>query len=500
MKKLLTIALLATLLLTGCKDFLIKKPTLTQSNDMSLSDYNGLVAATAGAYGPLVSSTWYGANLILESEIRAGNAMNPISSDFQSGRMTVPQQMNYNESSTSGLWSYGYYVTSAANNVLEAIETNGVAYYTEGGACTEQDLKNLQAECYFLRALAHFDMVRLYAHSWAKGSDALGVPVILKTDKTAQEKPARNTVAEVYTQVVTDLTTAESLMDPAYTGAAATGASVKANVSLPAVQALLARVYLYKQDYTNAAAYATKVIDNKAYSLWTAAEYPTVWGVDKADTKGGEVIFEVYGMQANDYDAYWEGPSHMTNPEGYADVAATWALVDLFEAGDVRGTTGVRTKDEGKAMFCTDSEEKSGGQFWTMKYQGKGLGDAKSTPDVNNTIVLRLSEMYLIRAEAAVNGAAGDAVADLNAIRANRGASPLTAAGPEAVAKERRLELNFEGHLWFDLARTKGSVAYDSRETNRPVATIAADSHFWALPIPKRETDVNENLVQNSGY
>ena len=95
MKKLLTIALLATLLLTGCKDFLIKKPTLTQSNDMSLSDYNGLVAATAGAYGPLVSSTWYGANLILESEIRAGNAMNPLSSDFQSGRMTVPQQMNY---------------------------------------------------------------------------------------------------------------------------------------------------------------------------------------------------------------------------------------------------------------------------------------------------------------------------------------------------------------------------------------------------------------------
>ncbi len=500
MKRILSIVLLATLLLTGCKDFLVEKPTLTQSNDMALSDYNGLVAATAGAYGPLVSSTWYGANIILESEIRAGNAMNPISSDFQSGRMTVPQQMNYNESSTSGLWSYGYYVTSAANNVLEAIETNGVEYYTKGGACSEQDLKNLQAECYFLRALAHFDMVRLYAHSWAKGSDALGVPVILKTDKTAQEKPARNTVAEVYAQVITDLTTAESLMDPAYTGAAASGASVKANVSLPAVQALLARVYLYKQDWNNASAYATKVIENGAYKLWTAKEYPTVWGVDKADTKGGEVIFEVYGMQANDYDAYWEGPSHMTNPEGYADVAATWALVEMFEAGDVRGTTGVRTKDEGKAMFCTDTEEKSGGQFWTMKYQGKGLGDAKSTPDVNNTIVLRLSEMYLIRAEAAINGAPGNAVADLNAIRTNRGASPLSSAGPEAVAKERRMELNFEGHLWFDLARTKGSVTYDSRETNRAVPTIAPDSHYWALPIPKRETDVNENLVQNSGY
>lgn len=499
MKKILSIALLATLLLTGCKDFLVEKPILTQSNDMALSDYNGLVAATAGAYGPLVSTTWYGANIVLEGEIRAGNAMNPISSDFQSGRMTVPQQMNYNESSTSGLWSSGYYVISAVNNVLEAIETNGVEYYTEGGAATEQDIKNIQAECYFLRAFSHFEMVRLYAHSWAKGSDALGIPVILKTDKTAQEKPARNTVAEVYAQVITDLTTAESIMDPAYTGAAASGTSVKANVSLPAVQALLARVYLYKQDWANASAYATKVIDNGAYKLWTAKEYPTVWGVDKA-AAGGEVIFEVYGMQSNDYDGYWEGPSHMTNPEGYADVAATWALVDMFEDGDVRGTKGIRTKDEGKAMFCTDSEEKSGGQYWTMKYQGKGLGDAKSTPDVNNTIVLRLSEMYLIRAEAAVNGAAGNAVADINAIRSNRGATPITSAGPDVVAKERRLELNFEGHLWFDLARTKGSVTYDSRETNRPVATIAPDSHFWALPIPKRETDVNENLVQNSGY
>ena len=499
MKKYTYIVLIAAAALTvSCKGFLKEEPFLTQSNALALSDYNGLNKAVAGAYGPLADGTWYGADYVLTSEMRADNATIPTNTDFQSGRYQAPFYMTYSADATVGLWGYGYYVISAVNNVLEEIETNGVESYVSS-AVSEQDIKNLQAECLFLRALSHFDMARIYAYSPAKSAvvnftDC--IPIILKTDKTAKEQPARNSVSEVYKQIIEDLLKAEELMDPAYTRKGV--ADAKATATVPAIQALLSRVYLYNQEWQNAADYATKVINNSAYKLWTAAEYPSVLG---NATGGSEVIFEVYGKSANDYDEYWEGPSHMTNPVGYADCAASKALTSLFEAGDVRGTTGVRGDDDGKVMFCTDKDEASGGELWTMKYFGKGDGDATSTPDVSNVIVLRLSEMYLNRAEALVNGASvsgASALNDLNTIRANRGASALSSAGAAAVALERRLELNFEGHYWFDLGRTSGgSITYsDSRRGDN----IPADSKFWALAIPKREYDVNENLSHNPGF
>lgn len=499
MKKSIYLVLIAaSVFAVSCKDFLKEEPFLTQSNALALSDYNGLNKAVAGAYSPLADGVWYGADYVLTSEMRAENATIPTSTDFQSGRYQVPFYMTYSSDNTVGIWGYGYYVISAVNNVLEEIENNGVEHYV-GSSVSEQDIYNLQAECLFLRALAHFDMARIYAYSPAKAA-AVGfndcIPIILKTDKTAKEQPTRNTVAEVYAQIEKDLTDAESLMAASYTRKGITDA--KAAASLPAIQALLSRVYLYDQKWQLAADYATKVIENSNYKLWTAAEYPSVWG---QATGGSEVIFEIYGKQANSYDEYWEGPSHMTNPKGYADCAASATLVSLFEEGDVRGTTGVRDTDDGKVMFCTDPDEASGGELWTMKYMGKGDGDATSTPDVNNVIVLRLSEMYLNRAEALVNGASiagATALNDLNTIRSNRGASALTSAGATAVALERRLELNFEGHYWFDLARTaSGSITYsDSRRGDN----VDATSKFWALAIPKREYDVNVNLSHNPGF
>ena len=492
MKKYITVIVLAVAVLftTACKDFLVEEPILSQSTSLTLSDFNGLNKAVAGAYAPLADGQWYGAMMILESEMRAGNAMRPINSDFTSGRMMVPYDMSYNESSTSGLWGYAYYVISAVNNVLDVIEKGEVELVKDD--ITQQDVDNLQAEALALRALAHFDCLRTYARTDGS-NDKLGIPLIL-TPQSPDDQPARNTVTEVLNQVVADLTKAEGLMSSSYVRAG--GVSSKCYITIDVIRALLARVYLYKKDYSNAAAYATKVIDSGNYKLWTAKEYPTVWNKDAAD-KGGEVIFEVYGATSNSYDEYWEGPSHMTNPIGYGDCAASFDLMDLFEDGDVRGSKGIRGTDEGKVMFCTDPDEKSLGQMWTMKYQGKGKGDAVSTPDVSNVIVIRLSEMYLIRAEASANGAGNTAVSDLNAIRSNRGASLLSSAGSAAVALERRLELNFEGHTWFDLARTTATLNYSDGVVTR---NLTSSSKEWALPIPKRETDVNENLEQNPGF
>ncbi len=504
MKKITYIFLIAaSTLLIGCKDFLIEEPFLTQSNALALADYNGLNNAVAGAYGPLASASWYGADFVLSSEMRADNATLPINPSFTSGRATTGFNMSYAADATVGIWGYAYYITSAVNNVLEAIETNGMEYYVKLDI-EEQDIKNLQAECLFLRAFSHFDIARTYAYSPAKIAKGIVtfadcVPYIFKTDKTATEQPARNSVEEVFENIIADLLKAEELMDPSYERAGV--ADVKATVTLPAIQALLSRVYLYNQNWQGAADYATKVIENKNFKLWTAEEYPKVWG---KEIGGSEVIFEVYGAQTNDYDAYWEGPSHMTNPRGYGDVAASKALTSIFEEGDIRGSQGIRAEDiseDPAVMFCTDPGEASGGELWTMKYQGKGKGDATSIPDVSNTIILRLSEMYLNRAEALLNGAKIDgatAAGDITAIRENRGLAALPSVGFVDVQNERRKELNFEGHYWFDLWRTADGVITYSDE-RRP-DDIAADSKYWALAIPKREYNVNENLSYNPGF
>lgn len=458
--------------LTGCEKFLDEAPILSQSTDLTMSTYNGLNNSVAGAYSPLASVNWYGAWLVLESEMRAGNATIPTSTDFQSGRMQVSRDLSYNPNSTSALWGYAYFVISAVNNVIDNLDGK------ESLSVTAQDLKNLKAECLFLRALSHFDLVRLYATSYAKNPAAPGVPIILHTDKTAQQMPARNTVAEVYTQIINDLLEAESIIAPTYKRAGVTDPTAVA--TLPAIQALLSRAYLYSENWQKAADYATLVINNPNYHLWTAAQLPNVWSLN-VPAAGGEVIFELFGLKANSYDGYWEGPSHMTNPLGYADCAAHPDLTSLYEAGDVR-----------RNLFRTDADNVSGA-LWTTKYKGKGLGDAVGTPDVSNVIILRLSEMYLNRAEAIDKGASVPgvtALTDLNAIRANRGVAALSSAGTDAIFNERRLELAFEGHLWFDYART-------NRASTRSDKPLAADSPKWLMPIPQREIDVNSNLVQN---
>lgn len=494
MKKYILIALAATVAFSSCEDFLVEDPIMSQSTELTLSDFNGLNKSIAGAYAPLVATSWYGANFVLNAELRSGNAMNPINSSFTSGRLTTAYKMSYDPSSTEGIWGYAYYVISAANNVLNALEGNEENFMNSN--VTEEDINNLKAEALALRAFSHFDLLRTFARTDGKTNQELGVPVIT-TPQLPTDMPARATVAETYAQIITDLTTAESLMSDDYVRDGV--ADSKGVFTKNAIRALLSRVYLYNKEYQKAADYATLVINSGDYKLWTAAEYPSVWGKDVAGN-GGEVIFEVYGKQANDYDAYWEGPSHMTNPLGYADCAATADVVALFEKGDVRGTTGIRGTDDGKVLFCTDKDQASGGQLWTMKYYGKGEGNATSTPDVNNTIVLRLSEMYLNRAEAIANGAsvAGTtALQDINTIRKNRGASNLGAVGVDLILKERRMELNFEGHYWFDLARTGGSIKYSDAVLTRDVPS---DSKFWALPIPKSQMDVDANLVQNPGY
>ena len=462
--------LAAAATITSCSDFLNEEPELKQSNELTFSTFDGLNDAGAALYGMMQSCSWYDGEFILQSELRAGNAKNP-KSEPGSGRYRQDTQWNYTESSTSPLWTYAYYTIARCNNVI-----NNLAG-TDMGDATQQDANNLKAEALFLRALSHFDLVITYAQPYSSDPQSLGVPV---DTVTVNGKPARNTVAEVYAQIEKDLLEAESLIADNFTRAGVDDNA--AVVSKQAIQALLSRVYLYMEQWQKAADYATKVINSGKYSLVDADTYKTMWSASKAAAKG-EIIFEVYGSSKNGYwDASgWEHLPYILDRgnDGSADVCATQDLIDMYEEGDVRA----------------ELYELSNGDNFVLKYKGK----EGAVPRSVNVPILRIAEMYLNRAEAIANGAAISGVTargDLQTIADKRGA---TVPDQFNTFDERRKELAFEGHIFYDYARCKKSISRkDFDETKNQ--NISFPSYMWAMPIPKHEMEANPNMVQNPGY
>lgn len=461
--------------LYGCEGFLTEEPIMSQSDKLTLSTYKGLDQATAGAYAPLASLGWYGADFILINELKTSNGKKYIDTQFDTGRLNEWYNLLYSKSTTSSVWGAAYYVISAANNVLANLDGKGAA----------QDLNNLKAECLFLRAFSHFDAVRTYAQPYCFTADAshAGIPIII-TVQQPSDKPVRESVAKVYAQIISDLLAAESLISPTYKRASAKNpASV---VSLQAIQALLSRVYLYSENWEKAAEYATKVIDSGKYTMWTKEDLEESACYTEDARTGGEVIFEVYGGLTDSYGGGNTGICSMTTKNNYGDGGASLDIINLYEDGDVR-----------KTLFLNETDEKTGQQvYWTSKYKGKGL----ATPDVSNVIILRLSEMYLNRAEAAIKGnlSGYDPVADITMVASNRGvaASPATQSG---VMLERRKELAWEAHLWFDLGRTKQNMTRVD-VADGIVKDVQWGNHLWAMPIPESEHIANPNLTRNPGY
>lgn len=481
MNKFLYTAALAALTLTACeKDYLVEEPKLSQSTELTLSTIDGIKKAVATAYGPISSGSWYGSSMITMSEMRAGNARIPKYTQLQSGRLTTEYEWNYTASaSMGGLWNTCYYAISCVNNVLANID----------GKADEELVNGIKAECYFIRALAHFDLVRVFGQPYTQtdvNAANSGVPVVT-TQLSGSATPARNTIAEVYAQIEADLLEAEKIIAADYNTDKVYHSKVNdysAIASKEAIQALLSRAYLYMGEWQKSADYATKVINSSRYSLWSAADFTKAFNNEAGS---GEVIFEAYIAQSNSLWGWanWELLQWESKPEGYADFGASFDIYDLYADGDVR-----------KEMFATHPSDEFADAIWTTKYAGKD----NAQPSYNNTIVLRLSEMYLNRAEAQLHGAtvAGtSSAADMTAVASKRNAT-AEANTLMGVFTERRKEFAFEGHIIFDFARN--GYAVKRVDTGAHLKEVPFPSYRWALPIPKREMDCNPNMVQNPGY
>jgi starch-binding outer membrane protein, SusD/RagB family len=466
----LVMGLSLCLLLSSCEDFLTQKPRLQQTTELTLSTFSGLTAATTAAYSPLYSTGWYGRDFVITADLKGGNAkISPITS----GRFITEYLWANNGSATINLWSGAYDLIARANNVINALKD-----FSEIGV-SQADLDNLKGECLFLRALGHFDLVRFYAQQYSSGTDNPGVPVVLVTKI---DKPARKTVGEVYQQILADLTEAEGIL---YADNSHGGEDAKAWANQNAVKALLARVYLYMENWQAAADYASEIIRSGDYQLYDAGTYTTwdnggAWGTDA----GSEIIFEIYGAEGNSSHGNWDVISWIMSPNGYGDIGASLDVYNLYEDQDIR-----------KQLFTTHPDHP--GALWSLKYPGKN-GNLRE----DNIPVLRLSEMYLIRAEALLHDATKSgvtAVDDYNAIREPLGLNAVSSVTLNDIYDERRRELCFEGHQLFDLARTKRSLSRTDFDgaVNKDVPF---PDYKWAMPIIQGELDANENCIQNEGY
>lgn len=468
--KILTVVM-AGLMLSCSEDFLELSPQQSVAVENALTNLDDYKSSITGIYNEMSVADYYGRYFILIPDVMSDD----VKQNSQANRVKNYAQYvaSVTDSDARDIWTNMYQAINAANTIINAT--------VEVPPTVKAEQDHMIGEAYALRGLIYFDLVRLYAHhyTFSAGGSHPGVPITLVFDPEAL--PSRNTVKEVYDQAIADMTMAITLMGDSRSGNSNT-------LSLTAVKALLARVYLYKEDWPNAELMATQVIADGTYALESNANYTDLWTSDNSP----ESIFEVSMTEADNRGS--DALGRMYVKEGYGDYLPSDDVVSLYDPADVR--LGVFKPDAGLSGDYAP--------FRMDKYPDPLSWD--------NTKVIRLAEVYLIRAEArAEQGGAKEAGArtDLDMVH-QRGLATAPNNGDsgqalkDAIFNERRLELCFEGQRLWDLRRKKKDIVRTQCTTTNGVCTIPyAGSNLSdrvMLPIPQVEMDVNPNIAGNPGY
>lgn len=477
MKKYLILLIVSLLGFSSCEKLLDKEPTDKLSLEDLFKDVQGAKTALAGAYKALLDESHYSKNTMVYPEILAGNIKFSKNTNLRLEDV-YDVIVDAQESSMNDTYSALY---SELNNI------NNVIKYTPDAAGSASDKAKIIAEAKAIRALVHFDLVRIFARpfNYTDNASHLGISLVLQPQLYSDPSPYRATVAETYNAIVKDLTEAIATFDDTNVGVLSSG--TKQNYfTKTSTKALLAKVYLYQNNWDLAFSLSDEIIKSNQYTLLTNANYVASW---TGRVPSSESIFELAietNFAGGGLGVYYES----TNLSSYRMYAATLDLTGLYSATDVRGVD---------KMFIRQAVDATNYLF-TRKYQG---GFTLATP----VKVLRLSELHLIRAEAAVEKATPDftvANADLNLIRKRGDASANTLnlttkdAVNDAVLLERRKELAFEGNLLFDLMRKKKDI---TRVDVTPVVkNILTKDDRLIMPIPANTVNANKNMKQNPSY
>ncbi|MCX6246725.1 MAG: RagB/SusD family nutrient uptake outer membrane protein [Bacteroidetes bacterium] len=444
MKKLSIILILIGLTSVSCNKLLDVQPTDSISLEEAIKDKAGVENAITGSYSALHSTGIYGRYQVIVEDLAADNLV--WTGTTQDYSQIADNNIAADNGIIDGIWTANYDCINRVNNVLAKIPDIDMS---------TADKNMYTGDGLFMRALCHFNLVCFFG----------GVPI--KTQPTldlSTINQARNTVPQVYQQIISDLLKAEELLPSTRALGWATSFSATA---------LLARVYLTQFQQTGDPSIATlaiekagKVINEGGYSL--SPDYP---GLFNGNTT--ESVFEIVSdAQNRTLLAQYFYPRSLL---GRYEVSPPSDFVQSFHLTDtVRFETSI-TFDSTNLPFG-------------YKYKDVTAG-------TDRIYVLRLAEMYLIRAEARAysNGALEDIRNDVNILRARAGLPPTTSTDYTelklVIENERRHEFAFESQRWSDLVRTK-----------RATILLGIDQNHTLFPIPLSELQTNTLMTQNPGY
>ena len=375
-------------------------------------------------------------------------------------------------------WQYNYSGIHRANEFIARVP--GI----NDKAFSEEEKAAILAESKFLRAYFYYNLVTAYG----------GVPIITRPYDSfnADFTIAKNSIDEVYAQIIDDLTKAEASIPVSFADATQT----RGRATRGAAQALLAKVYLTTKEYQKAVDKATQVINNPLYSLLTN---PTAYAnmFTPAGRNSSESIWEVQFVSSTSeghglHTRFMPQSNQSTVVGGQYQIVPSQKILRAFDEGDIRKAAST--------AVSTTPQFKTAGQVYVKKH------NRSNSNEDPNIIVLRLADIILIRAEALNKlGQTSLAVQDLNIVRRRAFNVALSSASPydypsnldmakgfdltAAIDNERMLELAFEGHRWVDLKRNGKAEA---------VLGISTAKTIW--PIPQRERNRNPKLEQNNDY
>ena len=453
--------------LSSCQeDFLQLEPQQSLSITSAIVDLNTINAALNGVYSNLQDANIYGWDLPLIPDLRGSNVY--ISSKNAGRFLTFDDFSNIDQCGfCTAQWTDMYETVVNASNIINNFPNEEVL------SSEQSEANNRLGEAYALRGLIYWNLVKLFALPYTTDHGASpGIPFNNAGTDGNIITPARETVGAIYAQIISDLEAAIDLMT----------LNTDGRLSKEAAQAILAKVYLYQENWAQAEALATQVINSGKFSLYADGDaWLNSWGANF----GSEDIFVVVNTQADNIGVNSIGG--IIDRDGYGDVLATEELFEMYSDTDARRSVmirGDRLDGESNVLFPEG------------KYPNGETG-------LDYIKVMRLADVYLIRAEArAEQGNEAGAREDLDAVasRVDPAYVASTASGQDlidAILDERRRELAFEGDLSWDYTRRQRNW---TKFTTFFSFDVQWNDPQLINPIPRAEIDNNPNIVQNPGY
>ncbi|MBC7828312.1 MAG: RagB/SusD family nutrient uptake outer membrane protein [Chitinophagaceae bacterium] len=465
------------------KDFLEQTPETSRTTDNVYKSASDFYNAVVGAYSTLKHNGLYGNSssssaLLMLGEVVSDNSDDGATRAVSNVSIFELEDFNFSLSNTyfSSAWTGHYVGIARANTILSRLPEASI----DAGLKTRYE-----AEARFLRALFYFNLVRLFGD--------VQLVTTQTTDPNEGYGITRTSTAQIYELIINDLTVAEaSLPSSIPTGEAG-------RASRWAAKALLGKLYLTQKDYPKAAAKLNEVITSGQFNV-TANSYAAVFSNSTSFSVNKDVILAVQykSGQIGQGSAIWSSnlpwnvggtAFGVSGGSGGGFMRPTADMEAEYESGDLRKAASIAASYQSGTTTVMERH--------VVKYRQTGTIAGEADIDFP---VLRYADVLLMYAEALnEQGQTATAIPFLNQIRTRAGLlnKPTTMTQSEtrlAIEKERRVELAFEGHRWFDLIRTG---RYLQVMTSKGYAT--KDFHKL-FPIPQRETDLNNTLSQNQGY